>query len=55
MIELIKTLKGQFSNKQIYEALQIPKTTFYRWLNTPPVKDTSIQPIIDICLKNYQR
>ena len=35
--KIVKSIVNQYrkiySNKQIYTALNLPKTTFYRWLN----------------------
>jgi putative transposase len=53
---LVNELNHKYSNKEIYTALNISKTTFYRWIKTSKINiSLDEKEIIDICKKNYYR
>ena len=58
--KIVKSIVNQYrkiySNKQIYTALNLPKTTFYRWLNSSDKKISEEEKsIIDTCKINKYR
>ena len=55
IISLVTELNGRFSNKEIYQSLEIPKTTFYRWLNSTEKNNTDVEVITKICRENYRK
>ena len=58
--KIVKSIVNQYrkiySNKQIYTALNLPKTTFYRWLNSSDKEISEEEKsIIDTCKINKYR